>query len=73
MSGVSMRGSGIDGVDYTAVFYCDNCHEERVVDGTTNDERTVVYATCRCGREMEMEIPEVETDYSEYQPEDYLE
>jgi hypothetical protein len=43
------------------------------VDGTTNDERTVVYATCRCGREMEMEIPEVETEYSEYQPEDYLE
>jgi hypothetical protein len=29
-----------------------------------------VYATCRCGREMEMEIPEVET---EYEPEDYLE
>jgi transcription elongation factor Elf1 len=68
--GMSMRGSGIDSGDYTATFYCDNCHEERVVDGTTNDERTIVYATCRCGREMEMEIPAYEP---EYEPEDYLE
>lgn len=69
MSGSSMRGSGIDGVDYTVVFYCDNCHEERVLDGSTNDERTVAYATCRCGREMETDIPEPE---AEYEPEDYL-
>ena len=70
MSGVSMRGSGIDGVDYTTAFYCDNCDKETVLDGATNDERTVAYATCSCGRELETDIPELE---AEYEPDDYLE
>lgn len=63
------RGSGVDSVDITATFYCDNCDKEQERDGTTNDERTEAYATCRCGREMVYDIPETEP---EFETDDYL-
>jgi hypothetical protein len=33
----SMRGSGIYAEDYSGIFYCDNCEDEFVLEGQTDD------------------------------------
>lgn len=63
----SMRGSGIDCVDYTGFFVCSHCEEEYELDGITNDEQTYAYASCPdCNRELEVEVPSREDLADDY-------
>lgn len=55
--GGSMKGSGIDSVDYTGVFFCSNCDDEFECEGSTDDWQTTAYATCpKCETGLEKDI-----------------
>jgi hypothetical protein len=53
----SMRGSGIYAEDYSGIFYCDNCEDEFVLDGQTDDWGHNASAECPdCGAILNKEI-----------------
>jgi predicted RNA-binding Zn-ribbon protein involved in translation (DUF1610 family) len=68
----SMRGSGIYAEDYSGVFYCDNCEDEYLLDGQTDDWGHNASAECPdCGAILELEIPsrderDEDADYEAY-------
>lgn len=73
MNGVSMRGSGIDGVDYSGVFFCSTCEVEYELDGATDDYKIIAYAECpKCKTVLEVEVPsreQLRQDYwADYNP-----
>jgi transcription elongation factor Elf1 len=67
MNGVSMRGSGVDSVDYNGVFFCSTCESEYELDGSTDDYGIVAYAECpKCKRVLEVEVPSKEQLREDY-------
>lgn len=64
--GGSMRGSGIDQEDYSGIFYCDDCEDEYLLDGTTDDYGYNASAECPdCKRILEKDILSERNGYDE--------
>lgn len=67
MAGVSMKGSGIDSLDYTGLFFCSACEDEFELDGATDDYGIVAYAECpKCKSVLEVEVPSKEQLRADY-------